>query len=144
TFTRLAEYLEETKDHARQYGYTKTMFGRRRHFPGITSSAPMLRASSERMAINAPFQGTEGDILRIAILNIDKYITDNGLENDVRMLLQVHDELVFEVKEGMIEKEAPNLMEIMKNVFEGQETLDVPVGVEAKIGDNWAEMKPFK
>jgi DNA polymerase-1 len=144
TFTRLAEYLEETKAYARQHGFTKTMFGRRRYFPGIESSAPFIRASAERMAINAPIQGTEGDILRIAMLRIDKYLTKHSLTDKVRMLLQVHDELVFEIKEDEIKTIVPVLKEMMAGVFSGYDTKGVPIVVEAKVGDNWSEMSPLK
>ncbi len=140
TFTRLAEYLEETKQFARERGYTETMFGRRRHFPGITSSAPFIRASAERMAINAPIQGTEGDILRVAMVDIDRYIEDNKLTAEVKMLLQVHDELVFEVKKALISKVVPELRSLMSNVFKDKDTKGVPIAVEAKVGANWAEM----
>lgn len=144
TFTRLAEYLEETKAYARKHGFTKTMFGRRRYFPGIESSAPFIRASAERMAINAPIQGTEGDILRIAMINIEEHIKKNGLESKVRMLLQVHDELVFEIHEDVLKNETKNLSQIMRDVFSGYDTSDVPVLVEAKAGDNWLDMESIK
>lgn len=144
TFTRLAEYLEETKAFARKNGYTETMFGRRRHFAGITSSAPMIRASAERMAINAPIQGTEGDLLRLALLSIDEYLADKKLNDDVRVLLQVHDELVFEIKEELVDKITPELARLMSGVFEGKDTLGVPIVVDSKIGDNWAEMEKIK
>ncbi len=140
TFTRLAEYLEETKAFAREHGYTETMFGRRRHFPGISSSAPFIRASAERMAINAPIQGTEGDILRIALVRIDEYLKENKLEEDIKMLLQVHDEIVFEIKESILSAQTKELMKIMEDVFSGQDTKDVPIEVEAKMGYNWADM----
>lgn len=141
TFTRLAEYLEETKQFAREHGYTKTMFGRRRYFPGIMSAASFIRASAERMAINAPIQGTEGDILRIAILRINEYLNREDLNEKVKMLLQVHDELVFEIEESLIASVVPKLRELMSLVFEGEETKGVPIEVEAKIGNNWAEMQ---
>jgi DNA polymerase-1 len=141
TFTRLAEYLEDTKQFARDHGYTETMFGRRRHFPGITSSAPMIRASAERMAINAPIQGTEGDILRIAMVDIDRYIEENGLTGEVRMLLQVHDELVFEIEKGSVDVVVPRLRTLMSGVLKGKEDHGVPIAVEAKVGTNWAEME---
>ena len=144
TFTRLAEYLEETKDYAAKHGYTETMFGRRRKFAGITSSVPFIRAQAERMAINAPIQGTEGDILRIAQLNIHHWVKEQKLENDVRMLLQVHDELVFEIKKEKIDEAIPKLVEIMTGVFAGKETHGVPVEVEVKAGKNWLEQKPMK
>ncbi len=144
TFTRLAEYLEETKAFARSHGYTETMFGRRRRFPGISSSAPFIRASAERMAINAPIQGTEGDILRIAMINIDRYIEESKQNDDVRMLLQVHDELVFEIKKDLVENVVPKLAELMSGVMKGHDTKGVPISVEAKAGDNWMEMEKIK
>lgn len=145
TFTRLAEYLEETREHARQHGYTETMFGRRRHFPGISSGAPFIRAAAERMAINAPIQGTEGDILRIAMIEVDKYLVKNKLDKEVKMILQVHDELVFEIKESKLKNVIPELVKIMEGVMkhEKKDDLGVPLLVEAKVGDNWQVMEPF-
>ncbi len=139
TFTRLAEYLEETKGYARLHGYTKTMYGRRRHFPGIQSSAPFIRASAERMAINAPIQGTEGDVLRIAMLEVYKHIQKRG-DDAVRMLLQVHDELIFEVREDVLETECKKLQDIMEHVMDDQETHAVPVLCDVEVGPNWADV----
>lgn len=143
TFTRLAEYLEETKEFARDTGYTVTMFGRRRYFPGIRSSAPFIRASAERMAINAPIQGTEGDILRVAMIEVDKYIKKNNLSEKVKVLLQVHDELVFEIKENVLNEVIPKFKEIMENVFTGHKTHGVPILVEVKTGENWTDLKSW-
>lgn len=141
TFTRLAEYLEDTKTEARRTGYTETMFGRRRHFPGIASSVPFIRAQAERMAINAPIQGTEGDIVRIAMLRIAEYVKEHHLEDEVHMLMQIHDELVFEIKTEAVKKHIPELQKIMEAVFEGKDTLGVPIKTDAKVGANWSEMK---
>ncbi len=140
TFTRLAEYLEDTKSEARKLGYTETFFGRRRHFPGIASSVPFIRAQAERMAINAPIQGTAADIVRVAMVAIAHLITKQNLSNDVRMLLQIHDELVFEIKDGLVEKYTPLLLQEMEDVLVGKETLGVPIKAEVKVGQNWAEM----
>lgn len=139
TFTRLAEYLEETKGYARLHGYTVTMYGRRRHFPGITSSAPFIRASAERMAINAPIQGTEGDLLRIAMIEVYRHITKRG-DDAVRMLLQVHDELIFEVRDDVLDTEAAALKKIMETVMDDQETHAVPVLCDVEVGPNWADL----
>lgn len=144
TFTRLAEYLEDTKAFARKHGYTTTMFGRKRHFPGITSSAPFIRAQAERMAINAPIQGTSADFTRVAMVKIAEYLKRMKLEQDVRMLLQVHDELVFEIKKGKIDAVVPTLEELMIGVAEGKETHGVPVLVETKVGQNWKEMQAYQ
>lgn len=141
TFTRLAEYLEETKDFARKNGYTETFFGRRRHFPGMNSGMQFIRAQAERMAINAPVQGTSADIIRIAMVRIHEYVTKHGLDFEVRMMLQVHDELVFEIKEGAVHEHTPKLIEIMQEVLPLSSTLGVPLRVEAKVGRNWDEME---
>ncbi len=143
TFTRLAEYLEETKGYARLHGYTKTMFGRRRHFPGITSSAPFIRASAERMAINAPVQGTAADIMRIAMNEVYAHIMKRE-DDAVRMLLQVHDELVFEVRDDVLERECEKLEAIMENVLRDQETYGVPILCDVAVGQNWADLKDLK
>jgi DNA polymerase-1 len=143
TFTRLAEYLEDTKSAARQLGYTETLFGRRRHFPGITSSVPFMRAQAERMAINAPIQGTAADIVRIAMVRIAAYLKKASLTGDVTMLLQIHDELVFEIKDGEVEKNIPALLDIMHGVLKGKESFGVPILAEVKVGPNWGEMKKF-
>lgn len=144
TFTRLAEYLEETKAFARTHGYTTTMFGRRRRFPGITSSAPFIRASAERMAINAPIQGTEADIVRIAMNEVYAYLKSEQLLDDVRILLQVHDEIVFEAKEGVIDAVVPKIVDIMEQVLAGKETHGVPVVVDVATGENWTELVEFE
>ena len=144
TFTRLAEYLEDTKTDARKNGYTETLFGRRRHFAGIASSVPFIRASAERMAINAPIQGTAADIVRIAMVRIAEYIEKKKLGDDVRMLLQIHDELVFEVREGMVEKYVPAILDIMQDTLSEKETFGVPIVAEVKVGQNWRDMTKLK
>lgn len=141
TFTRLAEYLEETKAYARANGYTETYFGRRRYFPGMNSSAPFIRAQAERMAINAPVQGTSADIIRVAMVRIHEYLAEKKLLEDVHMMLQVHDELVFEIKNEKVEAAVPALKKIMENVLNPEETHGVPICAEAKVGQNWDEMK---
>lgn len=141
TFTRLAEYLEDTKTFARQHGYTETIFGRRRHFPGIVSSVPFIRAQAERMAINAPIQGSQADIIRIAMVKIHRFIEEQGLQSDVRLLLQVHDELIFEIKEGKLGASVPTLLDIMTGILDADKTKGVPILAEIKIGPNWEDMK---
>lgn len=140
TFTRLAEYLEETKSLARLQGYTETLFGRRRHFPGIRSSAPFIRAQAERMAINAPIQGTAADVMRVAMLRVYEYIMAAGLSDEVRMLLQVHDELVFEIKNERVKEVIPKLAACMEGVLRGRETFGVPLKVDVAVGPNWADL----
>ena len=144
TFTRLAEYLEETKSSARQTGYTETLIGRRRHFPGITSSVPFIRAQAERMAINAPIQGTAADCMRIAMIRTHKYIESLKKPDDVRMIMQVHDELLFEIKDSEVKKTVPELVNIMENVLTEKESKGVPLEADVKIGKNWNSMEETK
>lgn len=141
TFTRLAEYLEETKAFARAHGYTETYFGRRRYFPGMNSSAPFLRAQAERMAINAPVQGTAADVIRIAMVRIHDYLAKEHLEEDVKILLQVHDELVFEIKNEKVAMSVPVLKKLMENVLSLEETHGVPIVAEVKVGSCWDGMQ---
>lgn len=140
TFTRLAEYLEEVKGFARTHGYTETHFGRRRYFEGIRSSIPFVRAQAERMAINAPIQGTEGDIMRIAMVRIHEHLAEAGLLDEVRLLLQVHDELLFEIKQPHIERVVPELSTIMEAAFPEVDAHGVPIVVEAKMGKDWGAL----
>lgn len=140
TFTRLAEYLEETKEFARNNGFTETLFGRRRHFPGITSGAPFIRAQAERMAINAPIQGTAADVMRIAMNDVYAYLKKEDKLDSVRILLQVHDELLFEIKNKFVEEEIPKLVTLMENVMSSQETYGVPIKVDVAVGPNWADL----
>jgi len=146
TFTRLAEYLEETKAFARQHGYTITLFGRKRHFPGITSGAPFIRAAAERMAINAPIQGTAADVMRLSMIDVYNHIKELKLFDDVKMLLQVHDELVFEIKEERLEAELPVLKKIMEDVLvsKKKKNYGVPILADVEVGDNWAELSEWE
>lgn len=143
TFTKLAEYLEETKTTARNQGYTETLFGRRRHFPGITSSVPFIRAQAERMAINAPIQGTAADCMRVAMRDIAQWIKKEKLDKDVRMLVQVHDELIFEIKKEKVQTTVTKITQLMEGALEGKETHGVPLVAEAKVGKNWNEMTSY-
>lgn len=140
TFTRLAEYLEETKHSATKLGYTETLFGRRRYFPGLRSYQPFIKAQAERMAINAPIQGTAADVMRIAMIEVYKYLKKSNLLNDIKMVLQVHDELVFEIKSGLVAKEVPIIEKIMEGVLSKHDTGGVPLKVDTATGDNWGEL----
>ena len=140
TFTRLAEYLEETKAFAREHGFTTTLFGRKRRFPGIRSSAPFIRAAAERMAINAPVQGTAADIMRIAMNDVYADIEKKKIKDHVRMLLQVHDEIVFEITEDMVDAVIPDLKQTMEAVLDETKSHDVPILVDVEVGNNWTEL----
>lgn len=118
TFPTIATYIEQTKAYAREHGYTETLFGRRRYFPGITSGAPFLRAFAERMAVNAPIQGTNADIVKIAIALIDADLRTANLIDKVHLTLQIHDELVYEVAEEVREDAERIIKSAMTTVFE--------------------------
>lgn len=117
TFSGIASYLEEVKRSAAALGYTKTLFGRRRYFEGIKSHLPFIRAAAERMAINAPIQGTHADIAKLAMTAVFKKITSKK-ENGAILLMQIHDELVFEIDEKKAEKVGAQIKEVMEGVLD--------------------------
>ncbi len=140
TFLGLAAYLDHVKAETARRGYTETFFGRRRYFEGIKSKLPFVRAMAERMAINAPIQGTEADIIKLAMIEIDKYIQKENLGDSVHMLLQVHDELLFEIKKEVVEKVAPHIKMIMESVVDPSKTSGVRCLAEYATGQNWSEL----
>lgn len=138
TFTGLAAYLEKTKATAARVGYTTTYFGRKRYFPGMKSSLPFIRASAERMAINAPLQGTQADIIKIAMVRIHDLFQKEF--PDSHIVLQIHDELIFEVPEKDLAAVRVKTKEIMENVLTRAETNGVPILVSSESGTNWGAM----
>ena len=140
TFTGLSDYLAKTKGEAARVGYTTTMFGRKRFFPGIKSKLPFIRASNERMAINAPIQGTQADIIKLAMVKIAAHI-ESTYPNTVRMVLQIHDELVFEVKKDVADAFAKDAKSIMESIVSDADMHDVPLAVSGESGENWGSMK---
>ncbi len=140
-FSGLATYLDEVKASAYRLGFTETFFGRRRYFEGIKSKLPFIRASAERMAINAPIQGTEADIVKLAMIQIEEYLKKEGMEDSVRVLLQVHDELVYEVREDLIEKVVPAVKKIMERIIDPKDIHGVICTADASVGENWGDMK---
>lgn len=141
TFSGLAAYLDQVKADAERKGYTETMFGRRRYFAGFKSSLPFIRASAERMAINAPIQGTEADIVKMSMKRVDDLIKEKKWQTDVRLVLQVHDEIVYEVRDDLVEEAGKEIKKIMEAVIPAAQTLGVPIASEAAFGKNWGEMK---
>ncbi len=140
-FSGLAEYVEKTKAEATKLGYTETIFGRRRYFPALKSAMPNMRAQAERMAINAPMQGTQSDIIKLAMAEADAFIKKEGWEKKAELLLQVHDELVYELDEKEAEKIARELRRIMESVIDAKQLRGVPIVAEISIGKNWGETK---
>ena len=129
----IRDYMEITKAQARELGYVETIHGRRIHMPGINDKNPARRGFHERAAINAPIQGSAADVIRRAMVAIPPALSIAGL--GAKMLLQVHDELIFDVPEGEVEE----TIALVKKVMEGAAYLSIPLIVDAGIGDNWAE-----
>jgi len=134
-FPKILEYLEKTKEFARNNGYVSTIFGRKRYIPEINSSNPGLRSQAERMAINHPIQGTAADIIKKAMVEITN--NQQPMTNDIRLLLQIHDELLFEIKDDIIK----NIMTPIKNIMENIYTLRAPLRVCVAQGSSWDELK---
>jgi DNA polymerase-1 len=129
----IRDYMEATKDEARRHGYVLTPFGRRCWIPGIADKNPARRGYAERQAINAPLQGGAADIIKRAMVKLPAAMAKSNL--GARLLLQVHDELLFEVPE----QQAPALAELARSVMQSAATLSVPLVVETGQGRNWAE-----
>ncbi|HDY8186672.1 TPA: DNA polymerase I [Vibrio vulnificus] len=126
------QYMEDTRSNASQHGYVETIFGRRLHLPEITSRNVMRRKAAERAAINAPMQGTAADIIKKAMLLVDQWIQEEG-NGRVKLLMQVHDELVFEVEESCLTEIESKVQQLMESAAQ----LNVPLVAEAGHGDNW-------
>ncbi|EKT4467785.1 DNA polymerase I [Pseudomonas putida] len=126
-------YMERTRAQAAEQGFVETLFGRRLYLPDINAKNPALRKGAERTAINAPMQGTAADIIKRAMVAVDTWLTDSGL--DARVILQVHDELVLEVREDLVEQVQEEIRPYMSNAAQ----LDVPLLVEVGVGSNWDE-----
>ena len=139
-FFGIAEYMRKIKFTAGEKGYVETIFGRKRKLPEINSGIPMLVAQAERMAINMPIQGTAADLIKLAMIKISDSINTEYEKNEVRMLLQVHDELLFEIKKGKEKDISKKIADIMGNSYK----LDVPLTVDVKYGDNWRDLKPLE
>lgn len=133
TYKRVYEYLEETKKFARKNGYVETLKKRRRYLPNINSQNATVRSAEERQAINMPIQGTAADMIKIAMNNISKYFRENKLKSS--MIIQVHDELVFEVHKDELDE----VKKVVKKEMEDAIKLKVPVKVDIGIGDNWLD-----
>ncbi|PQA72046.1 DNA polymerase I [Brucella oryzae] len=136
-FPGIKDYMEATKAFAREHGYVETIFGRRAHYPDIRASNPQVRAFNERAAINAPIQGSAADIIRRAMIRMEDALEKEKLA--ARMLLQVHDELIFEVPDHEVEKTIPVVRHIMENAAMPAVSLAVPLHVDARAAHNWDE-----
>ena len=128
------DYMDSTRDFAKEHGYVETVFGRRLYLPEIKSSNGARRKGAERAAINAPMQGTAADVIKMAMIQVDDWIRSTG-SDDVVMIMQVHDELVFEIKQDTLDTNVATIVELMEQAA----TLSVPLKVEAGNGENWEE-----
>ncbi|HEX9905546.1 MAG TPA: DNA polymerase I [Propylenella sp.] len=136
-FPGIRGYMDATRAFCREHLYVETLFGRRAHYPDIRSSQPSLRAFQERAAINAPIQGSAADIIRRAMIRMDAALEAAGLH--AKMLLQVHDELVFEVPDAEVDDTIPVIRGVMESAAEPAVKLRVPLKVDARAADNWDE-----
>ncbi len=134
-YPSVKKMMDSSIKEAQEKGYAITLFGRKRPLPEISSSIPTIRRSAERMAINTPLQGTAADLIKIAMISIARLI--EGKENEIKMLLQVHDELIFEIRKDKMETYLPKIKKIMESGLK----LRVPILVEGNVGHNWGELK---
>ena len=137
-FPGIRGYMDATKKFAHDHGYVETIFGRRIHYPEINTKNPSMRAFLERAAINAPIQGSAADIIRRAMIRMPDALEAAGLKS-TRMLLQVHDELIFEAKLAEVDKALPLVRQVMERSAEPALKLSVPIQVDAKAASNWDE-----
>ena len=134
TYSGISYYMLHIKETARQQGFVTTLLGRRREIPELRATNPSLRGAGERMAINMPIQGTAADIMKIAMIRVDRRLRAEGFRS--RLLLQVHDELLLEVPRD----EVARLVPVLRETMEGALALDVPLTVDVKTGDDWESM----
>ena len=133
TYPKLRNYMSELVDFARDNGYVQTVLGRRRYLKDINSRNAVVRGAAERNAVNAPIQGSAADIIKIAMINIHKRLIEENFKT--KMLLQVHDELVFDVPKNELDKAKSLIKSEMENAYK----LAVPLDVELGEGNNWLE-----
>ncbi|MCI0566466.1 DNA polymerase [bacterium] len=137
SFPAVSHYFEQVKRDARKKGYTETLFGRRRYFSGLNSDLPYVRAMAERMAMNAPIQGTAtADIIKIAMIRVDQALKDADLSEKAHLVLQVHDELVYEVFDEAVSAAADIIKRAMENVIK----TDIPLKADVSTGKRWGSL----
>ncbi len=142
-FPNIAAYFDTVKSEATKKGYTETLFGRRRYFPNLRSRIPFMKAMAERMAMNAPLQGTAADFVKIAMKKADDALRGGHLEHDAILILQVHDELILEVRDdaGVIAKVTKVIRDAMTSVNDGTRGEEIPLVVDSKLGTRWGSLK---
>ena len=135
TYPGIKTFLDDTVAHAKEMGYVVTLFGRRRPVPELSSSNFMQRSFGERVAMNAPIQGTAADIMKIAMIGVNRRLKEQNLKS--RLVLQVHDELLIEA----YRPELPEVEKILREEMEQAASLDVPLEIDMHTGENWYEAK---
>jgi DNA polymerase-1 len=143
-FSRVRDYMEEVKVYATEHSYTETLFGRRRNFPNINSRIPFIKSMAQRTATNAPLQGTAADIIKLAIRYAEEDLKKAGLFDKVHLVLQIHDELVFEIKDEVLEQAEKVIQDAMQGVLERSYLhykTDIPLEVHFGHGQNFGEVK---
>ena len=136
-FPGVRAYIERCLEEGRERGYVRTLLGRRRYMPDLLSRSYMIRAAAEREATNAPLQGSAADLMKLAMVRLDRTLSERAL--DAVMLLQIHDELIFEVARTDLDAFAPIVRAEMENAL----VLSVPVEVTLKVGRNWYEVEAY-
>ncbi len=139
-FSGIREYVERVKTEVHTRGYTETWFGRRRYFEGARSPLPYVVAAAERMALNAPIQGTQADIIKMAMARIDTRLAERHLSGSVFLVSQIHDELMFEVCTSVLSEVADLVRTTMESIMSLEDTKGVPLRVDVETGPNWGEL----
>ncbi|NCF75272.1 MAG: DNA polymerase I [Xanthomonadaceae bacterium] len=139
-FSEVKKFVDKIIVNAKKKGYVETLFKRRRYLPDINSNILQAQKAAERMAVNAPLQGTAADMIKIAMIKIQDLLNEKYQNNEIKMIIQVHDELIFEIRKDLIFSAIKKLKEIMENVVK----LKVPIIVDPKVGNNWGEMEKIK
>jgi len=140
SFPRVAEYLKEQKEMAHNSGFTETLFGRKRYFPEMSSRIPFIQKEAERQAANHPLQGTAADVIKTAMVKAREALSEKGLLEKARLILQIHDELVFEVDEEAVSLSVDIIKKEMEGAME-EKSKGIPILVDVKMGHNWDEME---
>ncbi|KKU79404.1 MAG: polymerase protein [Parcubacteria group bacterium GW2011_GWA2_47_7] len=142
TFPKIAAYFDEVKKEATKKGYTETIMGRRRYFPNLRSRLPFMKAMAERMAMNAPLQGTAADFVKMAMKKVDDALSGADMASEAVLILQVHDELIFEIKDDpkVIEKMTIIVRDAMTSVNDATKGAHIPLVVDSKIGKRWGSL----
>lgn len=140
-FSGIRQFVDRIKVDVHVRGYTETWFGRRRYFEGIRSPLPHLVAQAERMALNAPIQGTQADVIKMAMVQIDAMLREQGMADSVFLTCQIHDELMYEVRDTVVQEATMRIRTIMEEVMSLDDTKGVPLKVDVSVGKNWGEME---